>query len=117
MLNLIHLRNCAFSSMAALEEEDDDDDDAEDCEGRKRLEVKAHQASHTNYLIMRGYCSPGIGKEFFFTQCDICFLCFYTIKTSKLLFDLPDSQIYSQKSKKDPFNDTNGIFFVWVCED
>uniref|UniRef100_A0A667WLB0 Ral transcription factor IIIC subunit 1 n=1 Tax=Myripristis murdjan TaxID=586833 RepID=A0A667WLB0_9TELE len=40
----------------------DDDDDTEDCEGRKRLEVKAHQASHTNYLMMRGYCCPGIVK-------------------------------------------------------
>uniref|UniRef100_A0A3B4ZLA2 General transcription factor IIIC subunit 1 n=1 Tax=Stegastes partitus TaxID=144197 RepID=A0A3B4ZLA2_9TELE len=51
-----------LSSMAALEEEDDEDDDGEDCEGGKKLQVKAHQASHTNYLIMRGYCSPGIGK-------------------------------------------------------
>lgn len=47
--------------MAALEEEDDDDDDGEEFEGKKGLEVKAHQASHTNYLMMRGYCSPGIG--------------------------------------------------------
>uniref|UniRef100_A0A3P8SQR0 Uncharacterized protein n=1 Tax=Amphiprion percula TaxID=161767 RepID=A0A3P8SQR0_AMPPE len=53
---------CFLSSMATLEEEDDDDDDGEDCEGRKKLQVTAHQASHTNYLIMRGYCSPGIGK-------------------------------------------------------
>lgn len=50
-------------SMAALEEEDDDDDDdGEDCEGRKKLEVKAHQASHTKYLMMQGYCFPGIVK-------------------------------------------------------
>ncbi|XP_033480322.2 general transcription factor IIIC subunit 1 [Epinephelus lanceolatus] len=54
--------NDVVKSMAALEEEDDDDDEGEDCEGRKRLEVKAHQASHTNYLMMRGYCSPGIVK-------------------------------------------------------
>uniref|UniRef100_A0A667WLC2 Ral transcription factor IIIC subunit 1 n=1 Tax=Myripristis murdjan TaxID=586833 RepID=A0A667WLC2_9TELE len=52
----------SYYSMAALEEEEDDDDDTEDCEGRKRLEVKAHQASHTNYLMMRGYCCPGIVK-------------------------------------------------------
>lgn len=45
--------------MAALDE--DDEDDNEDCEGRKKMEVKAHQASHTKYLMMRGYCSPGIG--------------------------------------------------------
>uniref|UniRef100_A0A3B4WXI4 Ral transcription factor IIIC subunit 1 n=1 Tax=Seriola lalandi dorsalis TaxID=1841481 RepID=A0A3B4WXI4_SERLL len=43
-------------------EEDDDDYDGEECEGRKKLEVKAHQASHTNYLMMRGYCCPGIVK-------------------------------------------------------
>lgn len=47
-------------SMAALEEDDEDEDDNEDCEGRKKMEVKAHQASHTKYLMMRGYCSPGI---------------------------------------------------------
>uniref|UniRef100_A0A3B4UME3 Ral transcription factor IIIC subunit 1 n=1 Tax=Seriola dumerili TaxID=41447 RepID=A0A3B4UME3_SERDU len=46
----------------SLEEEDDDDYDGEECEGRKKLEVKAHQASHTNYLMMRGYCCPGIVK-------------------------------------------------------
>ncbi|XP_028307045.1 general transcription factor 3C polypeptide 1 [Gouania willdenowi] len=54
--------NDVVKSMAALEEEEDedDDDDDDDCEVRKKLEVKATQASHTNYLIMRGYCSPGI---------------------------------------------------------
>lgn len=54
--------NDVVKSMAALEEEDDDDDDGEECEGKKRMEVKAHQASHTNYLMMRGYCCPGIVK-------------------------------------------------------
>ncbi|XP_050926445.1 LOW QUALITY PROTEIN: general transcription factor 3C polypeptide 1 [Lates calcarifer] len=54
--------NDVVKSMAALEEEDDDDDDGDECEGRKKLEVKAHQASHTNYLMMRGYCCPGIVK-------------------------------------------------------
>ncbi|KAM3864620.1 general transcription factor 3C polypeptide 1 [Diretmus argenteus] len=54
--------NEVVKSMAALEEEDEDDDEGEECEGRKRLEVKAHQASHTNYLMMRGYCVPGIVK-------------------------------------------------------
>uniref|UniRef100_A0A3B3WUH6 B-block binding subunit of TFIIIC domain-containing protein n=1 Tax=Poecilia mexicana TaxID=48701 RepID=A0A3B3WUH6_9TELE len=52
-----------ISSMAALEEDDDDnDDDGDECDGRKKLQVSAHQASHTNYLLMRGYCSPGIVK-------------------------------------------------------
>ncbi|XP_040001751.1 general transcription factor 3C polypeptide 1 [Xiphias gladius] len=54
--------NDVVKSMAALEEEEDDDYDGEECEGRKKLEVKAHQASHTNYLMMRGYCCPGIVK-------------------------------------------------------
>ncbi|XP_068582952.1 general transcription factor 3C polypeptide 1 [Cebidichthys violaceus] len=54
--------NDVVKSMAALEDEDDDDDDGEECDGRKKLEVKAHQASHTNYLMMRGYCCPGIVK-------------------------------------------------------
>ncbi|XP_056136206.1 general transcription factor 3C polypeptide 1-like [Lampris incognitus] len=54
--------NEVVKSMASLEEEDDDDDEAEECEGRKRLEVKSHQASHTNYLLMQGYCCPGIVK-------------------------------------------------------
>ncbi|XP_026158449.1 general transcription factor 3C polypeptide 1 [Mastacembelus armatus] len=54
--------NDVVKSMAALEEDDDEDYDGEECEGRKKLEVKAHQASHTNYLMMRGYCLPGIVK-------------------------------------------------------
>ncbi|XP_031719024.1 general transcription factor 3C polypeptide 1 [Anarrhichthys ocellatus] len=54
--------NDVVKSMAALDDEDDDDDDGEECDGRKKLEVKAHQASHTNYLMMRGYCCPGIVK-------------------------------------------------------
>ncbi|KAM9857030.1 general transcription factor 3C polypeptide 1 [Aulostomus maculatus] len=49
-------------SLAALEEEEDDDDDNEDCDGKKRMEVKAHQASHTKYLMMRGHYCPGIVK-------------------------------------------------------
>lgn len=51
--------------MAALEEEDDDEDEDGDNEGRKKLQVTAHQASHTNYLMMQGYYSPGIGTESF----------------------------------------------------
>ncbi|KAL4624441.1 general transcription factor 3C polypeptide 1 [Arapaima gigas] len=41
-------------------EDDDDDDEVEETDGRKKVEVKARQASHTNYLLMRGYCVPGI---------------------------------------------------------
>ncbi|NXN20580.1 TF3C1 factor, partial [Nycticryphes semicollaris] len=44
-----------------LEDDDDDDDDLDDSSGGKRkIEVKARQASHTNYLLMRGYYAPGI---------------------------------------------------------
>ncbi|XP_040829101.1 general transcription factor 3C polypeptide 1 [Ochotona curzoniae] len=44
---------------------DDDEDEEEDLdEGvgvkRRNFEVKARQASHTNYLLMRGYYAPGI---------------------------------------------------------
>ncbi|NXI91835.1 TF3C1 factor, partial [Psophia crepitans] len=44
-----------------LEDDDDDDDDLDDTSGgKRRIEVKARQASHTNYLLMRGYYAPGI---------------------------------------------------------
>ncbi|XP_053132773.1 general transcription factor 3C polypeptide 1 isoform X3 [Hemicordylus capensis] len=44
-----------------LEEEEEDDDDLEDNgTDKRRIEVKARQASHTNYLLMRGYYAPGI---------------------------------------------------------
>ncbi|NXU57322.1 TF3C1 factor, partial [Turnix velox] len=44
-----------------LEDDDDDDDDLDDSSASKRkIEVKARQASHTNYLLMRGYYAPGI---------------------------------------------------------
>ncbi|XP_024115457.1 general transcription factor 3C polypeptide 1 [Oryzias melastigma] len=52
--------NDFVKSMAALEEEDDDEDDDGDNEKRKKLQITAHQASHTNYLMMQGYYSPGI---------------------------------------------------------
>ncbi|XP_054912510.1 general transcription factor 3C polypeptide 1 [Poeciliopsis prolifica] len=54
--------NEIVKNMASLEEDDDDDDNGDECDGRKKLQVNAHQASHTNYLLMRGYCSPGIVK-------------------------------------------------------
>ncbi|KAG7485330.1 hypothetical protein JOB18_008080 [Solea senegalensis] len=44
----------------ALEDDDDDEEDGEECEGGKKLKVKAHQASHTKYLMMQGFCRPGI---------------------------------------------------------
>ncbi len=45
-----------FSLTKALEEEEEEEDD----ERKRRLEVKPTQASHTNYLLMRGYYSPGV---------------------------------------------------------
>uniref|UniRef100_A0A8C6MKJ1 Ral transcription factor IIIC subunit 1 n=1 Tax=Nothobranchius furzeri TaxID=105023 RepID=A0A8C6MKJ1_NOTFU len=53
----------SYYSLATLEEEDDedeDDDNDNNVEGRKGLHVTSHQASHTNFLLMRGYCCPGI---------------------------------------------------------
>lgn len=40
----------------ALEEEEEEEDD----ERKRKLEVKSTQASHTNYLLMRGYYAPGV---------------------------------------------------------
>lgn len=48
--------------MAALDDDEDDDDDENEEGERKQMEVKAHQASHTKYLMIRGYCNPGIGR-------------------------------------------------------
>ncbi|XP_077380152.1 general transcription factor 3C polypeptide 1 isoform X2 [Festucalex cinctus] len=51
-------------SMASLEEEDDEDDVAgEECESKKKIRVSAHQASHTKYLLMKGFGAPGIIKR------------------------------------------------------
>lgn len=46
----------------ALEEDEEEEEDLDEDPGGKRqsIEVKAPQASHTNYLLMRGYCAPGI---------------------------------------------------------
>uniref|UniRef100_A0A8D1S8E3 General transcription factor 3C polypeptide 1 n=1 Tax=Sus scrofa TaxID=9823 RepID=A0A8D1S8E3_PIG len=46
----------------ATEEDEDEEEDLDEGSGAKRrsIEVKAPQASHTNYLLMRGYCAPGI---------------------------------------------------------
>ncbi|XP_004623195.2 general transcription factor 3C polypeptide 1 [Octodon degus] len=45
-----------------LEEEEDEEEDLDEGAGAKRpgVEVKAHQASHTRYLLMRGCCVPGV---------------------------------------------------------
>ncbi|XP_068003315.1 general transcription factor 3C polypeptide 1 isoform X2 [Melanerpes formicivorus] len=44
-----------------LEDEEEEEDDLDDGSGgKRRIEVKARQASHTNYLLMRGYYAPGI---------------------------------------------------------
>ncbi|XP_049555305.1 general transcription factor 3C polypeptide 1 isoform X2 [Orcinus orca] len=46
----------------ALEEDEDEEEDLDEGSGAKRrsIEVKARQASHTNYLLMKGCCAPGI---------------------------------------------------------
>ncbi|XP_012587099.1 PREDICTED: general transcription factor 3C polypeptide 1 [Condylura cristata] len=46
----------------SLEEEEEEEEDLDEAAAGKRqnIEVKAPQASHTNYLLMRGYCAPGI---------------------------------------------------------
>uniref|UniRef100_A0A8D0HWB2 Ral transcription factor IIIC subunit 1 n=1 Tax=Sphenodon punctatus TaxID=8508 RepID=A0A8D0HWB2_SPHPU len=42
------------------EEEEEEEDDLYESSGKRRIEVKARQASHTNYLLMRGYYAPGV---------------------------------------------------------
>ncbi|XP_061082506.1 general transcription factor 3C polypeptide 1 [Conger conger] len=54
------VENEALKSAGKDAVEDDEDDDMEEGEGKKKFEVKARQASHTNYLLMRGYSAPGI---------------------------------------------------------
>lgn len=54
-----------------VEEEEEDDDDGDEYDGKKRLQVKAQKASHTKYLMMRGYCTPGIGKALETFYCEI----------------------------------------------
>ncbi|XP_061882578.1 general transcription factor 3C polypeptide 1-like isoform X1 [Entelurus aequoreus] len=48
-------------SFVSLEEEEDDED-AEECEGKKKIGVHTHHASHTKYLMMKGHFIPGIVK-------------------------------------------------------
>ncbi|XP_026887701.2 general transcription factor 3C polypeptide 1 [Electrophorus electricus] len=43
-----------------LDEEEEGDEAGRDEERRARVQVKARQASHTNYLLMKGYFIPGI---------------------------------------------------------
>ncbi|KAG9477135.1 hypothetical protein GDO78_002502 [Eleutherodactylus coqui] len=43
-----------------LDDEDFDDEEDDSLGNKRKMEVKARQASHTNYLLMRGYCAPGI---------------------------------------------------------
>ncbi|XP_030636150.1 general transcription factor 3C polypeptide 1 [Chanos chanos] len=43
----------------SLTSELNDEDDGLDCGVKRQIEVKASQASHTNYLLMRGFCVPG----------------------------------------------------------
>lgn len=62
---LCHPGPCSSPSLGkdgGLDEDDDEEEDLDEGSGSKRraIEVKARQASHTNYLLMRGYCAPGI---------------------------------------------------------
>ncbi|KAM9305566.1 general transcription factor 3C polypeptide 1 [Gastrophryne carolinensis] len=44
-----------------LDDEDFEDDDVdENMPLKRKIEIRAPQASHTNYLLMRGCCAPGI---------------------------------------------------------
>ncbi|XP_043945407.1 general transcription factor 3C polypeptide 1 [Protopterus annectens] len=43
-----------------LDDDDEDDEDDEEGSSKRKIEVKARQASHTNYLLMKGFYVPGI---------------------------------------------------------
>uniref|UniRef100_A0AAY5EK18 B-block binding subunit of TFIIIC domain-containing protein n=1 Tax=Electrophorus electricus TaxID=8005 RepID=A0AAY5EK18_ELEEL len=49
-----------YSITKELDEEEEGDEAGRDEERRARVQVKARQASHTNYLLMKGYFIPGI---------------------------------------------------------
>ncbi|XP_049576540.1 general transcription factor 3C polypeptide 1 isoform X1 [Syngnathus scovelli] len=51
-----------FKSTASLEDEEDEDEEAGAVarEGKKKLRVSAYRASHTKYLLMKGFFVPGI---------------------------------------------------------
>lgn len=57
-----HFSAPSLGKDGATEEDEDEEEDLDEGSGAKRrsIEVKAPQASHTNYLLMRGYCAPGI---------------------------------------------------------
>ncbi|XP_062040777.1 general transcription factor 3C polypeptide 1-like isoform X2 [Lepus europaeus] len=48
-----------------LDDDEDEEEDLDEGAGGKRrsFEVKARQASHTNYLLMRGYYAPGLSMR------------------------------------------------------
>lgn len=60
--HLGQLSSPSLGKDGALDEDEDEEEDLDEDPGDKRrsIEVKARQASHTNYLLMRGYCAPGI---------------------------------------------------------
>ncbi|KAE8579890.1 hypothetical protein XENTR_v10024224 [Xenopus tropicalis] len=43
-----------------MDDEDFEDEYVDETSQKRKIEVKARQASHTNYLLMRGYTAPGI---------------------------------------------------------
>ncbi|MBN3291836.1 TF3C1 factor, partial [Polypterus senegalus] len=51
-------------------DDEEEEEEAEDIENKRKIEVKARQASHTNYLLMRGFCSPGIVNTRNLNTCD-----------------------------------------------
>ncbi|CAL8354123.1 unnamed protein product [Boreogadus saida] len=77
--------------LTALEEEDEEDD-ADDGEGKKRLPGKA-TVSHTSYLMMKGYCYPGIVQLRNLSTCDNIVVDPCTLRFK--LRDTPAHQIFS----------------------
>uniref|UniRef100_A0AAR2L3A0 B-block binding subunit of TFIIIC domain-containing protein n=1 Tax=Pygocentrus nattereri TaxID=42514 RepID=A0AAR2L3A0_PYGNA len=59
LVDINHISTLCMCPSITKELDEEEEDEVED-ERRGRFEVKARQASHTNYLLMRGYFVPGI---------------------------------------------------------
>uniref|UniRef100_A0A8C0KEV9 Ral transcription factor IIIC subunit 1 n=1 Tax=Canis lupus dingo TaxID=286419 RepID=A0A8C0KEV9_CANLU len=121
-----------------LDEDDDEEEDLDEGSGGKRraIEVKARQASHTNYLLMRGYCAPGIvstrnlnpNDSIVVNSCQVKFRLRRTPTPTRLwptvpcleelpmgISSLPDSFTRLIKSQEDPCSLEEFVHQVELC--
>uniref|UniRef100_A0A8C9V0C8 Ral transcription factor IIIC subunit 1 n=1 Tax=Scleropages formosus TaxID=113540 RepID=A0A8C9V0C8_SCLFO len=96
-------------------EEDDEEEEVDEADGRKKIEVKARQASHTNYLLMRGYCVPGIVSLRNLNTNDniVVNSCAMRLKLRKS----PSHQLFSSAGKSDACLPTSFTRLLRPCQD